>query len=192
MLALAREAIVERRVTGAGGEPVVGATVRVKMGNESFPDASTNYAGRYRVRGLPPGRAQVELSRTGALNRRARTELREGETALADFVLAAGSIRGRVTEEGSPVAGTSVLVRNLAVPEEQSYVHADGDGLFLITGLPPGRYDVHARGRRGTILDARPKEVEVGLGESVCDIDLSTRTSVEVRGARRGSPRGIA
>jgi hypothetical protein len=109
-------------VTNVAGEPVAGACVavfdpqRLEVGN-----GCADAAGRYTVAGLPEGYLRVRASAAGYVPIWSYNKL---TFETADFVRVpadqvdlampkgVGTVRGRLTERGVPVAGAKVKVAN--------------------------------------------------------------------------------
>jgi hypothetical protein len=162
-------AAISGRVTGASGEPLVCATVRLAS-DAPVPQVFTDRQGRYAIDGLPAGSYLVEARQNGYLTLHhgqrqpadAQTviTLREGERRTgADVVLPRESfVTGTVVDEhGEPMEGILVWAFQLrrldgrlstmlatTVPRP-----TDDRGQYRIAGLSPGTYLVATMSRGG-------------------------------------------
>jgi protocatechuate 3,4-dioxygenase beta subunit len=116
-ITLTRGGRVEGTVRRRDGRPVERATVRVGSMNSS----STSFGvvapdGTYSVEHVQAGaaRATLQLTTGDNLHSSAQTrpvEVREGETATADFLLRDIVLSGTITRRGEPAAGVKVTLR---------------------------------------------------------------------------------
>jgi hypothetical protein len=152
-------ATVEGMVTTSGQTPVSQARVVLTAeGTGSLSSGFSDDEGRFIIRGIPPGRYRVSVSRTGLLQSRERLddllglEPKEHLKGLRLELFAPGVISGRVLDEQrKPMAGMRVFAarpryengrRVLSVcefPEGQS-VQTDKRGDYRLNGLEPGPY----------------------------------------------------
>ena len=97
-----------------------------------------------------------------------------------------GSIAGLVVgEDRAPVPGATVTARR--APGEQdrggrlsvATVKSDTDGLFVLRGMGPGRWDVRAG---LDALESEPQPVVIGTGASATHLSLLLRRELEVEG----------
>jgi len=169
-------AVLEGSVRGAAGEPVPGASVRLRLGDLVLPGAVTGEDGRYAVCDLSAGEVTVEMAVAGKTSRRAAAQLRAGERTVLDFVGSAGSIAGRVTRNGEPVAGAELSLIGLRSDLGGGRAVAGAAGEFRFENLEPGRYRVEAfrSGLRRPFLAGARREIEVGQGEVRCDLQIAT------------------
>jgi len=148
-------------VTDSEGDPIVGLTVEAENEQEDGEwSTTTNSNGEYTLSSLPAGQYIVEACPgcTGLyyINQlyNGKTNFEEanavtvtaGETMTdIDFELSpSGAITGTVTDsEGNPVANMTVEAENYDDDEEMDMdADTDEEGVYLITGLPPGNYRV--------------------------------------------------
>lgn len=193
-----------RAVRADDGSPVGGALVSVAVSGERFPGmaasggaaakAATDDHGRFRIAGLLPGRRQVSATAAG-LRATSIDVLVEAGEAREDVELALGTtttMSGIVLDErGKPVEGASVALSDpdqgwRRLGEELTAV-SQGDGAFVVDGVPPGDYDVAVYPYR-RVDRARPPALNVPAG-GVDGVELvvtrgSTISGVVTRGGR--------
>ena len=191
-------AAIEGLVQSADGKPISGAGVHTWVEKQGifhgFPGTQTGPDGRFRLDDLPTGYAQVQFqppsSEPNALRRIVRVTLRAGETTSADLTIATGSIAGRLTRRGVPVPEADISFTH-ASGENQGF-QTDSKGRIRVTALPPGAYEVEVEGYGVGSTRQNPgltRTVEVGSGETRCDIELaSTLVSGRVVRGRTGEP----
>jgi protocatechuate 3,4-dioxygenase beta subunit len=171
--------VVQGLVTDSGSAPVAGARVTVQKarttmygGGPQNQEATTDGAGRFEIRGLPLGTAQlkaehrryapsapVEVSVDPAAGpAEARITLVQGGTLQ-------GSARRR---DGKPVSGAMVhMISSVSGFGAAMGAAVREDGSFLIEHVTPGKADVAlltgAAGRYNSVLS---KEVDIRDGET--------------------------
>jgi hypothetical protein len=160
---LPREATVEGRVR----PPFKDTKAWVGGG---FPGSEVDAEGNYRIRGLPPGLATIEVTSPGTMTIHREVTLREGEVTVLDFLEATGSISCRVTLQGKPVENATLQLTSAANPEDSEQFITEGDGTFHLRGLPPGSYQI-AAGRRAELLNTG-RTFYVGEGQVDLEIAL--------------------
>ncbi|MDB4971123.1 MAG: hypothetical protein JWN44_6812 [Myxococcales bacterium] len=118
-----------------GRDPIVGATVSLGFGQPESVDAVTQSDGSFVIDPVARGVATVAVR---------PYEVREPKTIRIDrakvsgvqiVVDVMGSIAGRVTLNGKPVAGARTYVSLRLEP-----TYTDADGNYVVHGLPPGQY----------------------------------------------------
>ena len=176
---LERGAALEGWVSDHRGDPVAGA--RVLSGRHG---ASTDADGAYRLAGLPPGSARVEV-RHEAYNRLERTVEIEPGSQRADFELIGGhAVAGRVIDDsGLPVEGAVLELDGRLEPslEPRLYTRdSAGDGGFHWPGVANGRYRLLAR-KAGYVTARLDAEVEID-GAGVEDLELRLGTGATISG----------
>src|SRR6185503_1515509 len=108
---------------------------------------------------LPAGEASVEVSASARISSRDTILLRAGERSVLDFLGAKGSIVGRVTFRGDPLAGAEISLAGRG-KGGGALATADGEGIFRFENLAPGIYQLEAERaglRRPFIAGARQK-----------------------------------
>lgn len=184
------------------GEPLVGATVRLRLDALTVVEARTGDTGAAILQ-LPssasdlglPGQATglvVEASAEGWTP--ARASARGGAVTLALRRGPPGAIAGRVTDgQGLPVAG-AVVAALVVEGTTSGRAATDADGRFLLEGLAPGRTTLEVWSA-GDLPDATGSAfVEAGRTAS-CELVVAGRTGagraiVEVRVVEGGLPAG--
>ena len=179
-ITLAAAARLEGSVRTESGKAIRDAWVGVTVGNVAFSAVKAGEDGSYAIDDLPAGICEVTMERRSpAAHMRTvagKASLGAGETTSFNIVEPGGSIAGRVTSlSGKPIPDARVNVKSLTSFLEGTYLlFTDGDGVFRIGGVPPGRYgvDVELPGK-GAEPERAGREVEVGSGETACDFSLS-------------------
>lgn len=151
---------------GSGGMQIGGKNIELPPldfgGGEDAPTAVSDESGKYEIRGILPGRYLARLRSADRVQPGAggvffaiagggRGEggtpitIEEGETAELDLALApTGSVKGRVTEAGTPLANVPVsLVKgDLPLPFGGQNATTDENGAFEVTDVEPGDYQL--------------------------------------------------
>lgn len=164
VLKLPREARLHGRVLGDGGEPLAGASVRLKAPEKlrvPLYDRSTRAddEGRWAFDTLAGGDWVLTASAPGHVTGEPETvTVRREQVVEHDLVLQRGGrITGRVLRRGAPAAGVTVRARRPEdVPTEKEQfpggkdafhmlgpeheARSDGDGAFVLDGLAPGEW----------------------------------------------------
>lgn len=197
-LSAARIVVVE--VVDPEGKPVAGAEVEIlgagSGGSSSLPlqrKFQTDEAGHAPVPvpegGLlearrdpfAPGRARVD---EGAIvSRMLRVQLGPPGSGTTE----SRSVSGRVVmPNGDPAPNAVVYTRTASDLRPNASTRADRDGLFGLTGLDAGRYDLRAEldGYAGAVQ----KNVEAGTTDVVLTLSLGGRLRGRVLDASTGSP----
>jgi protocatechuate 3,4-dioxygenase beta subunit len=134
-------------VTAANtGSPISGATVEVNLNNVVIFSTLTNGSGNYTITGVPPGsyvmHAHSDTYQTGILG----AVVQSDQTTTVNFSLQSnpGTVSGTVTSasSGLPIAGATVEVNIDGVVLYSTLT--DPSGQYLIAGVPPGSYIIHA------------------------------------------------
>jgi hypothetical protein len=133
--------------------------------------------GRFALDGIGPGRYDVVVRADGYSAGTATVALAEGETASTSVeIQRAGSVAGRVTAGGRPVA--QALVRPDFRPDfrgawrgEIDTARTDDKGQYAIDGLPPGSHALRISAQ-GFVETSVKVDVVAGK-ESRADVELS-------------------
>lgn len=95
--------------------------------------------------------------------------------SILTFAQTGGSLTGRVTQNGQPVAGATVGV---TVPDHtgNKTINAitDSDGFYRFDDLKPGRHMIIAEGERGRGVDSGTVEI-ISQGSSSYDLNLTMK-----------------
>lgn len=184
-LTLREAAVLEGRVFGQDGTPVIGAEIGphrpVQPGEVRIqaPLALSDADGRYRIGGLAPGHLSLSASHGVFGQTVQELDLQPGENAL-DFRLQGGqAVSGRVLDpSGSPASGARVWMRagTGAVPE----VLSEADGAFRFEGISPGSYWLEAV-KDGEGRTRQPVPLQVS-GAPVDQIVLELAATGTIRG----------
>ncbi|MED4051937.1 carboxypeptidase regulatory-like domain-containing protein [Priestia megaterium] len=139
-------------VSGATGNPVIGATVTVRslqaVGGIAVQVANTDQQGNYVVSNLSPGSYSVTINQLGFGLQTKVVTVFSNQTTNADFtlILDTGNISGLVSDtSGNPITGSNIFVR--LFDENQLLIQsitALPNGTFTISNLATGAYFVSA------------------------------------------------
>lgn len=158
------------RVVDPGGRGIAGATVRATR--EGVPGdreraSAADDQGRFALEGLPEGRWLVRAGAPGFGESAAVRDVTGAEASgpagelaltLAPVARIAGQVLG---VDGAPAVGAEIVLAGSGVWPARS-VRAGGDGRFVLEAVPPGVYEVQARGALGEAPPRRGLEVEAG------------------------------
>ncbi|MFB9278048.1 carboxypeptidase regulatory-like domain-containing protein [Cohnella cellulosilytica] len=146
------------RSSGAGGEPIPDALVRVYANNLVVARASTDENGRYSVTSLAPRSYILTARATGFGGQTLGAVIVAAATATVDFSLQPepGSLVGTLTDtNGNPVPGAAVALMNdlAGGPAVVARVVSGDDGAYSVDDLEPGNYAicVTAEGYRNAV-----------------------------------------
>ncbi|HVK65351.1 MAG TPA: carboxypeptidase-like regulatory domain-containing protein [Polyangium sp.] len=155
------------------GSPLPGARLTLMQRAIGFVNVIADEEGEFRFDSIPPGNTRLELLHG---NQRTSASVRVEEGAVTDHDIAVhptgqGEIRGRITANGTPLAGVQVLVaanRGRTQGLDIRYPVTDKDGLYKLAGLPEGHYAVNV------VTSARTEGVQVEEGQvAVLDLDIA-------------------
>jgi len=153
---LDRGATISGRVT-ASGIPVAGADVRPasqrmapmmsQQLSASGAGATTDGDGFYKLDGIAEGDRLIEFHKQGFVTAQKPVEVKAGSDVHLDVELDPGKeLRGRVVDRsGSGVAGAFIAASAAGDRRGGPMVVSDGDGMFVVSGLTDGKYQVTAR-----------------------------------------------
>jgi large repetitive protein len=176
-------------VTDLTGGPIAGALVQTSLADQGLsPPVETDSSGGF-VLWTAPGDLGLVASADGYVW---GFEQAVAPGSVTVVLTPESSIRGKVVgATGQPVAGIGIDVSSEIQSDGFGPPHSvtDEQGLFEVTGLPPGRYNVFARASR--FFGASDGSVLVGLAEHINGV-LVTLVSVPrisgkviVRGGKR-------
>jgi protocatechuate 3,4-dioxygenase beta subunit len=206
-LRLAAGATVRGSVVDPNAAPIAGATVTVHGPGRSFspfgsgPQAMTDSAGGFELKGVPAGTLEVAADHPQFAQGRVAVEVDPAQgPAEARIVLTQGGrIEGIARKrDGTGVPGTYVQVSPMRRgggfglgfgAGGREMVTVGPDGSFLLEHVPAGRAMVVLMNRAGDrFTSAQSKEVEVREGESTLVEFHSRDILLSGRVTRRGSP----
>uniref|UniRef100_UPI0031DF9035 S8 family serine peptidase n=1 Tax=Saccharothrix mutabilis TaxID=33921 RepID=UPI0031DF9035 len=157
-------------VVHSGGQPLVGARVRVE--GPVGRTVATDSVGGYQLR-LPVGRYRLTIGKFGHLDHTADVEVRENESTAHDADLAVAprhTVSGHVRDEaGTPLPGARVSFPGTPLPTAV----ADKTGSYVVADVPQGHYDAVAEG--GDCLLPARAHVEVE-GDTTVDFALPAKS----------------
>jgi hypothetical protein len=189
--------ILDRMETG-----IPNSTVRlVVLGSSAvFAETKTDNRGRFRFAAVPPNKYGIQIAASGFRATRKTLEIEAGkDLEIGNIVLqeisqpeplaevtpdvAMSAVTGRVSDvAGGPIANGIVTLRNVSYPRQMVSVKTDGSGLFTLTGVPPGRYElsIDASGfpRKTVPVEASAEGGTVELGTSV--LKIVTESPMEI------------
>ncbi len=186
-------------------EPLPGISVNLQGGFEGSPSkqTTTDGKGHYELHGLSAGTYLL----TGAVildvrdlhlqQFSATVTVGEEGVVYQDFEVPAGTgaVEGYVLDGQDPVAGVNIHLSSSSptegVPQMSHDAHADGDGLYLIDGLPEGRYNLRAfLPSRNSRSLASTRQVEIINGQTVREdfLDLVGTAVIEGTVSQHGVP----
>lgn len=201
------------RVTGLTEQELSGATVTARSGRSSS-SAAVDPSGNFRIEGAPTGTVQVSAttaSRSFMERRSSGTqtvEVNAGSAAQVDLEFRTDtSVRGRITRNGTPLGGATVMFQPRGGSRASASTSADEAGNYTVSGLEAGEYSVlvadsqrfnpyqttyQVRAGASTfdidykIASVRGRVVDAGTNEPLPDVTVNFRpsTSGEMRFAR--------
>lgn len=195
--------MVRGTVSDAAGAPVPGALIRVRGPGRDFssygagPQATSDPAGAFEVRGVPPGPAEVSASHPSYAEARIAVDVDAAKGAAeARLVLVQG---GRIEgwarrRDGAGIPGAYVSIRSLRLGGGPTFAGPDmqvtsGDGGFVAEHVEPGRASVALMSRSGSrFTSAQTQEVDVREGETTPVEMRSREILVSGRVTRAGAP----
>jgi hypothetical protein len=191
-LELVAPTVIAGRVVDDAGQPLAGVLLatprhRLQPRNPESWYAASSADGRFELRGLPPGRSILRLSREGFAARmvEATVGAAGSRVELGDVALERpGTIRGVVLQDGNGFAGANVF----ASREGDTAVNAVSgrDGSFGLHGLAAGRYRVMARSGSSPV-QVYEALVAVEAGGETTGIELTLSPGRRVRGQVTGN-----
>ncbi|MHC5064011.1 MAG: carboxypeptidase regulatory-like domain-containing protein [Planctomycetota bacterium] len=197
-ITLERAGSIRGRVLGTNREPLSDFEVRTMVKMMMIMDRPTSIEkvhdsedGRFHMRGVPPGKATLQITAEGHGRWEQRIAVEEGrEILLGDIQLAtSGVIKGRVlSPDGLAVAGARVSIKTGGLSDNAIFAmfapkqdcESDADGFFVLEGLAPGKHtllatvDGFASGESG--------RTEVQEGEVVEGVEIRMTAGGSVTG----------
>ena len=170
--------VIEGRLTGLTPAELHSATVQAWSTDGGNASAPADESGHYRMDGAPAGTVRVNASvrppagsaRSAAMK---SVQLQPGTTVTVDFDFAPDIVvSGRVTRNGTPLAGVVVAFAPTSVAQRAARTVTDENGRYQITGIDNGGYTV-------TVLD-----VERGSYSTRFDVNGSSAFDIDLKGIR--------
>lgn len=149
---------VTGRIVDAAGEfPVADAEVQI-AGTKLT--ARTDKQGEFRIKQVPSGKTELEISATGYPVERTECKLTAGETATVNMKLTGTArLNGRIVDAlaGKPIAGATIRI-----VDTQREATSDSDGEFAMQQIRAGTVNIEssAQGFR-----TENRKIELSLGE---------------------------
>lgn len=146
--------IVGSAVRGDNNNPVANADIRI-AGTPLA--AQTGSDGKFRLEGVPSGRAQITATAPSLAAQAGKDCLGGKETSIRLVLTGGAKLTGRVVNTGdnAPLAGAEV-----AIADTQLTAKTDAQGKFTLAGIPAGSIAL-----RMTAADHFPKELTKELAE---------------------------
>lgn len=185
---LVSEGSVAGRILDAEGEPLsdvtVGLTTMLGIDGRGYSsptpvDAVTDADGRFQLKGLPRGYAQLRYRKQGYYLSPIGELLAVPGEPIAVAMQRTGRIRGKVS-----VAGGGPTPAHVSLDQEGNRpgvwggigtwggsMQLDAQGRFEFDGAPPGKYRVQAKGQTKVITLAGGQTVEVDFN----DVDVNVK-----------------
>jgi hypothetical protein len=191
---LERGATISGRVT-SGGSPVAGADVRPAsqrmpqmMSQQMAAGAAgttTDGDGLYKLDGIAEGDRLIEFHKQGFVTAQKPVEVKAGKDVHLDVELDQGKeLRGRVVDRsGRGIAGAYIAASAVGERRGGPMIVTDSDGLFVMTGLTDGKYEVTARKEGMVSSDA----TDVDLPQTR-PLTLTLDTGATINGRVTGLP----
>jgi hypothetical protein len=165
------------RLAGAvtdGRDAIVGATVSISTGGVGY-DAVTQADGSFVIDPVARGRSVVWVREYEVKEPKTLNIDRASMTGVRVLVASLGSVAGRVTMGGKPLAGAHVMCGRTEA------VYADNDGNYIVRGLTADKYHVFAdspaEGAFGEVQDFM-----LGKGEQKTGVDVDIKYSASIAG----------
>jgi protocatechuate 3,4-dioxygenase beta subunit len=177
---LSPQAVLSGRVLDEQGEPLAGVLISTTTvlaidgrgyASPSYRKAETDREGRFELRDLPTGFVQLSYRKDRYYHTPLGELLEVPGDPIEITMVRTGTIRGRLTEGGKPVAGASVsLNQEGKAPDTWGGIgtwgggmNTDGEGRFEFAGAPPGRYKLEAGGQTKVVTLRGGGSVEVEI-----------------------------
>jgi RNA polymerase sigma factor (sigma-70 family) len=169
------------RISGVvtdGHDPVAGASVSVGGAApiERF-DAVTQADGSFVLDSVPRGSVSFRVANVEVLEPKSLVVDRPQLDGVRIVVRTLGSIAGRVTRQGRPVADVPVDVG----PFDAGRAFTNNDGDYIIRGLRIGKYRVNAEDRVRGIGGLSP-QLSLGAGEQRTGVDVECNYAGAISG----------
>ncbi|HEY1587649.1 MAG TPA: carboxypeptidase-like regulatory domain-containing protein, partial [Polyangia bacterium] len=168
------------RISGVvtdGRDPIVGATV--SLGNTAMPgpvDAVTQGDGSFVLDPVARGRATIFVSEHEVQDPKVLVIDRAEVSGVRVLVANMGSIAGRVSAAGKPLAGARVNCGRV----EPAYTEEDGS--YLVRGLAPDHYRVYGDNPATGAFGYAASEVTLARGEHRTGVDIDVKYNGGISG----------
>jgi large repetitive protein len=192
------------RVTGLSEQELSGASVTARSGRTSS-SAVVDPSGNFRIEGAPTGTVQVSAATASRSFMERRTsgtqtvEVTAGSAAQVNLEFRSDtSVRGRITRNGVPLSGATVMFQPRGGSRASASTSADEAGSYTVSGLEEGEYTVmvadaqrfnpyqttyHVRAGASTfdidyqIASVRGRVLDAGTNEPIADATVNFRPS---------------
>ena len=157
-----------------GRDPVVGAGVHVGNGGVGF-DAVTQGDGSFVIDPVARGHVALFVRDYDVRDPKALNIDRANMSGVRVLVASLGTVAGRVTMGGKPLAGARVQCGRT------ENVFAEDDGTYVVHGLPPDKYHVFADSpEKGAFGEAA--DFSLGKGEHKSGVDVEIKYAAAIAG----------
>lgn len=171
------QGFVRGRIEGAASQVVS----LMRMNDTTAFVTEADAEGDYRFSGLAPGRYYVAAGGSGRLEWASTpvTVLADTTVRLDGRIGRGGRLSGVLSSRGEPVVGTDVIVWG---PDGEPYAAAttDRDGVYRVSGLTPGTYEVGLRAGESAYLPMS-RTIVVPSRTAVLQEDLRARLGAVIR-----------
>ncbi len=165
------------RLTGVvtdGRDPIVGATVSLGMGSVGFNGVS-QADGSFVIDPVARGRTVVWVRDYEVKDPKTLIIDRASMTGVSVVVANLGSVAGRVTMGGKPLAAAHVMCGRTEA------VYADAEGNYIVRGLTADKYQVYADNpEKGAFGEGQ--YFTLGKGEQKTGVDIEIKYSASIAG----------
>jgi protocatechuate 3,4-dioxygenase beta subunit len=171
----------------SGGAPLEGATlIAYESGTSNQKgSATTDSQGKYKITNLPPGKYDVNASKSGYESKQQNgITVNSGQDTpninfdLAKSSIPPGAISGKVLDQnGAPIVGAVAAAKTGGAVKNQSVTWSGG--FYLITELPPAIYSVNVSKAGCTSVELQNINVESGKTTKAPDAVLKCTGQVD-------------
>ncbi len=190
------------------GALVATAQVSVRQAGRRI-EAASDHQGRFLLRGLVPGPAEVEARHPDFLSTRSEVDFRQARHDLELWLRSAVSVSGRVLrQDGSPASGARARLEPIeGLSPAGGEALSDSAGNFRLTGVSPGRYSlwIYAHGYPSflapeeiLVVESSIEGIQVELGSggalagSLENLSFEELSQVFVSALGEGGDRAVA
>ena len=132
-------------VNGGDGKPLAGAKLILSHRSVGFVNTLSDAEGRFRFEQIPAAIVRIEAQHRGQ-HTIVFSTVKEGanvEQNISLFAKGTGTLRGRISAAGKPIAGAQLLIaanHGLEEGVDIYYPLTGKDGTYQLEGLPEGTY----------------------------------------------------
>jgi hypothetical protein len=165
VLRIASGRSVRGAIRGLRPEQLQHTFVAVRSRSGYF-SAQPDERGAYIVRGVPPGRASVEVDTEMSRHVNKSIDVPADQDVVIDIVFPPGArLSGRVTQSAKPLAGRTVWVASTDGKQDTGYQGRTAeDGRYEVEGVPPGEYRISVGNDASRVVTI--------AGDTVANLDI--------------------